>query len=220
MKIRRLLALAIPLAALALVSCDPKPYVIDTVNFVDDGNGYVQFSTNDSAMLDTAFLHIPVDGANSFVDSADWALSMDTIKLEGSSLSGFGIVFAYEDTDNYLALLIDMAKRYTVIQRSSGISTTRKAWTSCPDIAGWELPNTIEVEYTHTDVDTGPYFTLKINGTTLTPGTGLYTNRLVKTPAASTKAGFFAGVSSSTNEKFPKYTSDQRFKMTSPFAYP
>jgi hypothetical protein len=212
--------------ALSLSACDGTPYEISTINYQADGEGWIKFSTNDDALLNKSFIHIPSDIGNSFAPSANWTspATIQVKKNEGSALSGFGLVFAYEDSETYFALLITMSGKYKILQKLSGSFVLDSGWTQSSAIHGWELVNELKVNYTHTpsDGDTVPYFELWINGSQLSAGSGTWPERLHLPSGliSATKAGFFTGVFNADAEKFPKYTSDQRFKLTSPVIYP
>jgi hypothetical protein len=225
-KFRRLLALAIPLAAFSLVSCDSKDYTIETINYQADGEGWLQFKTNDDDLMSKAFVHAPAVDDNSFANDSSWTATIQVKKLEGSIYSPFGLMFDYVDSDNYLALILRISGDYKIIQKLDGGYTKISEWSSASAIKGWEKTNTISLSFTPPGDASNPtsygYFQMSVNDTQLSSDSGSNPTRLTLTAAAPTtsKIGFFVGTLDSDYESFPKYPSDQRFKVTVPFVYP
>lgn len=182
------------------------PVAAQTVKWQPDSTGYAQFMTNDTQWYGYGmWLH-----DSSSHEAQTSTVTATVIKKSGANNSGYGIIFCYQDSDNFYRVLIDTLGHYTVAAKVAGTYTTVIPW-SAPQTAtinaGYNVSNEISV------TQTSPHnFALSFNG--VQEVAGVDTNSFT-----GGDAGFYASVSS-TAENFPIIPEDIRFKLTSPVVYP
>ena len=196
-------------AFMLLISCgystdNPRtPPKIQTIAWEPDGNGFVQYLTNDAQYY----------GSSNFITySQTNEPQMSTVaavveKKSGSPSSSYGIVFCLQDNDNLYLLLITTNGYYCVYEKVGGMYSAIIPWTVSPLLKhGVRVENEISVTE-----QTLNHFTVYFNGsfeTTFSDG---------NFPGGT--AGFYASVSPTT-EHFPSTPEDVRCKLSSPVAYP
>jgi len=176
-----------------------------TIKWQLDSNGLVQFFTNDSQWYGYDFW-IP------YTQTKESQMSTVTATVEkqsGSFNTGFGIIFCYQDSNNFYRLAIDALGHYSVYSKIAGDYTAIISWTS-PQTSiinsGVGVSNVISV------TQSSPHnFAVSFNGTKETQFTDL--------AFTGGEAGFAASVSSAS-ETFPNVPEDIRYKLTAPVAYP
>jgi hypothetical protein len=191
------------LATLLLFSCGPGP-TIQTIEWEPDGDGFVQYSTNDKQYLDTVH-YMPLVAEN---ENPMTTVTATVKKVSGSSVMGFGIIYCYQDENNYYRLLITTDGHYAVAKMVGGTYTALVSWASSASLnTGMGVTNDIGV--TQNPLHT---FTVTFNTQTITSfADASFTGGL---------AGPCIGIGSSSNESFPSVPEDARFKMTAPVVYP
>jgi hypothetical protein len=196
-------------ASMLLMSCggsgSSSPSAsIQTNKWQLDGNGYVQFLTNDPQYYNYSFW-------NSYTQTNETQMTTvtATVKKQSGSLNGgYGIIFCYQDSDNYYRILIDADGHYNVVAKVAGVYSAIIPWTPSQHLkSGVGVENVIGVS------QLGPNnFSVNFNGTQETLfNDGNFTGG---------RAGFSASVNVQAAENFPNTPEDLRFKLSSPLAYP
>ncbi len=192
------------LSALLLLSCT-LPSAYQTIEWVNDGNGFVQYSTNEPKYYNTIH-YLPLTGA--FEEYPTTTVTATVKKVTGAGNVGFGIVFCYTDDNNNYLLLISTEGKYTVAENVGGTYTPLVAWAD----SAWlnkGLDETNEISVAQGPVGT---FTVTFNGHFITDF-----------PDASFTggtAGPCIGIGAFGDEEFPYIPEDARFKMSAPAVYP
>ncbi|MBN2353263.1 MAG: hypothetical protein JXD23_11880 [Spirochaetales bacterium] len=191
------------LALFLLIGCG-NPLPVSTILWLPDGNGSIQFSTNDWHNWDTLFV-------NSYPSSLETPMTTVTVQVEkvsGALSAGFGLFFCAADLENFYRIMITADGYYTIQKKESGVYNPIIGWTTSSFInTGLGALNEISVTQTIPN-----NFTLTING-----------NVVVSFNDASFtggEAGFVVYVWDQANERFPMAPADVRFKMTAPVAVP
>jgi hypothetical protein len=192
------------LAALLLLSCEPPVYT--TIEWEPDGDGFVQYSTNDPHYYSTA---------HSLPLAVEHETPMTTVtatvkKMSGSSVGGFGIVFCYQDENNFYRLLITTDGHYDVWEIEGGTWNEQVPWTYTPYLnTGLGVENDIGITK---DLPSPGDFTVTLN----TYNVMFFTDSSL----AEGDAGPCLWVGSYSEENFPEIPEDARFKMDAPEQYP
>jgi C-terminal processing protease CtpA/Prc len=186
-------------------SSNPPPSV-QTIKWQADGSGAVQFLTNDAQYYKYIFWST-YTGTN----EAQMTTVTATVKKQSGSLyGGFGIVFCYQDSNNFYHLLIDSAGHYSVYTKVAGTYYAIIPWTTVSSAhlnSGFGVENVISV------VQQSPNsFSVIFNGIQeVVFSAGNFTGGV---------AGFCASVADQAGENFPAVPEDIRFKLSSPIVYP
>ena len=187
-------------------SSDPTAAApLQTIQYQLDGNGFVQFYTNDTQWYGYGFW-------NTYTQTAEAQMSTVTVivdKQSGASSAGYGLIFCHQDTNNFYRLLIDANGHYSVYSNVAGIYNPIIAWTA-PQTSviksGFGVANVITV------TQTSPHsFAISFNGK--------QEAQFADQNFSGGRSGFCAFVSY-TYENFPGTPEDVRFKMSAPVAYP
>ena len=194
------------LGLLVMNSCTPVP--ISTILWEPDGNGFIQFQTNDPANAEQGFVEL-YDDTNQ-TPTMTQPVEVTVKKILGYDAAGFGFVFCAIDEDNYYKVLIHVGRMYRVSVVVAGSEIiVLKGWTYNSTLnADYEGENTIKVTW-----DGAKFHLFFNNGAEVTtfpayPGMTLG------------KSGFFASVSTVANEYLPAGQVDIRFKMLQPAPHP
>ena len=183
---------------------------VQTIQWDLDGDGFYQFSTNDSENYNYGFYY-PRDAGGTPTDPQTFAI--DVKKISGDAGQGFGIVFDYKDNVGYSRLLMSQYGNYVVssstVDSGGTWSTTYFTGTSANR---WVSSNgaiktgdgevnrvSITVNRASGTVD------ITINGAGQTQITGY-------TDLGGTGYGGYASVGDETDEDFPDTPVDVRFK--------
>jgi hypothetical protein len=208
------------LAGLAMIvanSCTQSPVgpTVTTTFWELDGNGYVQFSTNDPKYYEYYFeVYYDQEYQAAPMTSAVIAVVK---KMSGALNIGFGMLFCFTDFGNFFYVLITADGYYDIGQCVNSAVTRIVDYTLSGAInTGVGASNTISVTYT-SGTNTMAVF---INGSQVNsfqPNTG--SNPYIPNWTGG-KAGFMSLVGNSSEEGFPYTASDVRFKFVSPVVYP
>jgi hypothetical protein len=182
------------------------PSNAQTIKWQLDGNGSVQFLTNDPQYYGYTFW-------DSYTQANE--LQMTTVtatveKLSGSLNSGHGIVFCYQDTNNFYRLLIDAGGHYSVYAKVGGTYITVIPWITTNSAilnSGFGVSNIISV--TQQSLHN---FSVSFNGKEET--------QFSDNNFTGGTSGFSTSVSPVSGENFPVTPEDVRFKLSSPVVYP
>jgi hypothetical protein len=169
-----------------------------------DGNGFLQFITSD-----------PQDynwGRWSYLSGSNQT-QMSTVtatikKQSGSAGSGYGIIFCYQDTNNFYRLLIETHGYFILSRKVGGVYTTIIPWTISANLdTGYGVENVVSV------VQTSLYnFSIFFNG--------VQERTFTDYSFFGGRAGFYASVHDQTDEYFPGLPADIRFRLSMPISYP
>jgi hypothetical protein len=180
-----------------ITSCE-FPDVV-TILWEPDGSAtnYRQFSTNDRNNCSSFFLY----PAAPMTTEAE----VDVKKITGYAYAGYGIIFCYQDPDNYYKLLIHVDGKYRVSEVKSGVSRLIVDWSSSILLnTGWETINTLRVEH-----DGAGTFDIYFNGTR-------ERDFSVNPYFSNGSVGYYVAVEHPSFEYFPYYPVDVRFKKQLP----
>jgi hypothetical protein len=202
----------ISLVCILLLSCGDSssppstPTVIQTIQWQLDGKGFVQFYSNDAQYYNYLFWNDYTQTNQSPMTTVTAAV----MKQSGSLYFGYGIVFCYQDNNNFYRLLINAAGQYSVYARIGGNFTVIVPWTTTPSIylnSGFGVENLISVTQQSPN-----NFSVNFNGKQET----LFSD----SNFIGGTAGFAAGIDTQSNENFPITPEDIRFKFSLPVFYP
>lgn len=175
---------------------------VQTIDFKSDGNGFIQYYTNDSSKLDKGIY----DTTNTNQTPMK-TLETQVKKISGKPRWGYGVIFCFQDTDNFYRLLIHENGRYQIAKKVGGkyLEPLIKSWTDSSALyTGYNVVNTIKVTYVP-DYSFNIYF----NGTLATTFTD---NDVTKFSGGD--YGFYVSVGK--DENFPNNPVDVRFKQITP----
>ncbi len=130
----RIYSIGIVLAAcMLLISCgkssdDPAApsTSIQTIKWQLDGNGSTQFLTNDAQYYNYFFWNTYTQTNESLMST----VTATVMKQSGCLYSGYGIIFCYQDNNNFYRLLIDTTGHYSVYSKVGGNYSAIIPWTS------------------------------------------------------------------------------------------
>ena len=174
--------------------------LIQTILWAEDGNGYIQFSTNDEDNFLTGFFkHYPTTAKNPYTDA-----TFTIIRKSGSLTTGYGGVFCYQDGNNFYRFLINGNGSYAIAKKITGSYIAIQGWTASPDIlTGYDQLNVIDIQRN----DITDEFTILING-----GTPI---NFTDPDLQSGSSGFYSYIINNDNgEYFPVDANDTRYKLT------
>lgn len=118
---------------------DPAPI---TREWLPDGNGFIQYYTNDPENLDHRFLR-----AHGTVEDSMTSTEGTVKKMSGYNQSGYGIVFCFQDENNYYRVLINVIGRYTIQRIVDGAGSIIKGWGESTNLnLGYGIENTIRID--------------------------------------------------------------------------
>ena len=194
------------LGLLVMNSCTPVP--ISTILWEPDGQGFIQFQTNDPANAEQGFVELYDDTIQTPTMTQPVEVTMK--KILGYDAAGFGFVFCAFDENRYYKVLINVGRMYRVSVVVAGSELIKPLyWTYDSNLnANYDGENTIKV--TWDGVDEFHLFFNNAEVTTIPAFLGM----------TEGKSGFFASVSSVANEYLPAGQVDIRFKMLQPALHP
>jgi hypothetical protein len=177
---------------------------INTIFWEPDANGYTQFYTNDSRYLG-------VDGwtfwkwDDSVTQTPMQHVETQVKKISGSSGMGYGVIFCFQDSNNFFMLAIDTHQNYMIGKVVAGALTGIVDWSLSSNLnPGYDIINKVKVQKTGTHTFT------------------FYFNDQQEDTFTDSNTPFFTGgkygvvVSISPNEDFPDTPVDVRFKQLAP----
>ena len=129
-------------------------------------------------------------------------------KVMGYTVAGYGIVFAYQDSDNYYKLLTTVEGRYMVYKVEGGTSSPILDWDDATHLeTGWDKLNTIKIQ--HDSGTPARTFEIYFNGV-------LEEDFTVDPYFSDGSIGYYVSVAGASQEYFPYYPVDVRFKLLQP----
>ena len=193
------LSLVIALVLLVFACSGGTSISIKTIEWEPDGSGFRQFKTNNPGYTDTTFWYY----TDSSYQDPMTTVETEVVKMSGSASGGMGIMFCFQDHDNFYVFVCDIDGYYAVYERWSGSWWEIIDWLYSADLnTGYNVLNTLKVSYE----DSTDTFTLYANG------------NLVDTFTDSDFSGGSSGYEChiSGTEKFPVIPADFRFKQLLP----
>ena len=180
------------------VSQSTGPWEVSNINWVSDGNGFVQFSTNDYKRFGSSSI--------GFADNINvintW--EMECIKTSGAGNLGYGMIFNASERRNdfFYVILITIEGYYCIMKSVGSISTTIKNWSRSERLnIGYNVINTLKA------VRNKKTITIFINGSQVfqfkETGGKLDGNRI----------GYFVGIGDESKESFPNVPVNVRFRQ-------
>lgn len=179
---------------------------VQTVQWQLDGNGYVQFLTNDPLWYGYGYWNTYTQMSEPTMTTVTAAVK----KQSGSYYTGYGILFCYQDQDNFHRLLIDAASQYGVHAKVQGVWREIRRWERTPTLnlkSGLGVENLISVTQ-----ESPGHFSIRFNGAMETS----FTDDAFSGGAA----GFYVSIGEKDDESFPDTPEDIRLRMTAPASYP
>ena len=117
------LVLAAGVVLLAVSSCTQPTSgpTVQTIKWQSTSSGNaIEFSTNDPSYYGYGFF----DDLTQESETAGTTVTATVMKVSGAQNVGYGIVFCYQDTNDYYALLIDAQDQYALFKVVGGTATT------------------------------------------------------------------------------------------------
>ncbi len=179
-----------------------------TIAWQTDADGFLQYSTNDTALYSTGHYH-----TNNTIQTTMTAVEAQVKRISGYSNIGYGICFCYQDSGDSYRVLITTTGAYIILKRISGTTyyysggswtTTNPSWPSSSHLnTGFNTINDIKV------INNGSgNFDIYFNG--------VYETSFTDTTLTGGDSGYYATVSDSSHENFPSTPADMRFKQIDP----
>jgi len=196
------------LVVVVLNSCTPIPIV--TIEWQEDGNGFIQFQTNDPENASQGF-HILYSSTDYNPMTILEPVEVIVNKVVGSVGGGYGIVFCAFDDQNYYKILISRAGVYKISKVIGGTDNVIREWdypVNATIYSGLDKPNKIQVARQHP----AGSFTVSLNN--------VQEPTFVDTTLIGGRSGFYVNVSDVSSEYFPASMVDVRFQMLSPDTIP
>ncbi len=169
---------------------------VSTKSFVSDGNGLIQYSTNDPKNYALAWWHF----FNNINDQDIYEIECK--KMSGASGYGYGMLFGASDDDNYkyyyLAISIDGT--YSIDKNIGNVLTEIKAPEKSDKLkTGYNVINILKV------VKSGAEYTVYLNGS--------QEYQFTDTEISGNRVGYRVRIGSGYDESFPDTPVDVRFRQ-------
>jgi hypothetical protein len=128
------------LPIILLVSCS---WFAETIEWQDDGNGWLQFSTNDPTYKDSGnFVHI-----QSSYQSPTGIVEVRTQKVSGGDATVWGVIWNYQDANNFFLVLISADGWFREYLKWDGVYNEGNNWSQWPYInQGLDAVNVIRID--------------------------------------------------------------------------
>lgn len=170
---------------------------IPITKWEDDPEGFFQFTTNDPIYYNYIF-YTKLDES--------YQLKMTSFeakvkKLSGYEQGGFGIIFCFQNEDNFYVLLITVRGWYSVYKLQDGVWKEVIPWEWTKHlIEGYNIINSVKVAYS----ESANIFTIFLNDT--------ITNTFEGNSLTGGYTGYIASVGGPNEENFPAAPLDVRFQ--------
>jgi len=179
----------------------------ETIKWEEDGNGYIQYSTNDEDKFYTWSISTYLA-----TEQADYSgTTFSFVRKNGPLDAPYGGVFCFQDSNNYYRILINGSGQYHIVSKKSGsFNYITPDWVDSDDLlTGYNQINEIEIVRNTVSSD----FTINING--------ISNKTYNDTDFDSGTSGFYTYIlSNQSGEYFPYEANDTRFKITAPDPVP
>ena len=174
------------------------PWQVTNIDWVSDGNGFIQYSTNDYRRFDTSS-RVFADNINAV---NTW--EMECMKISGSESSGYGMMFNVSDNNNinYYVIVITINGDYCILKRVGSVNRVMKNWARSERLnTGYNVINTLKAVRNRRDI------TIFINDNQVfqfrETGGRLDGNRI----------GYIVSIGDENMESFPSIPVDVRFRQ-------
>jgi hypothetical protein len=199
------LNLAVRLALLlwlcALSCSDPYSARIESINFLDDGDGFRRFYADIPGYYNRGFYHFTRESR----EHPMVLVQSEVKKLSGFSDVGYGVIYCLQDDGDYYRLLIKIDGTYSVTRKSGSLKETLIDWTPSEHLApGYGALNEIMIAYN----PPVSRFTIFFNDAAETS--------YVDTRLSGGYSGFYAIIGPEELEDFPDEPVDIRFRQILP----
>ena len=175
---------------------------VATIEWEPDGNGFRQFRTNDPTWKGWTFWYYLGGSYQATMSTVETEVK----KVSGSSAGGLGLIFCFQDHDNFYVYGINVNGDYAVFERYGGSWYTIIDWTYSADVyTGFNVLNTLKVTYNGIDT-----FTLYVNGIEI--------DSFTDSDFSGGYSGYECYISSSAD--FPEIAEDFRFNQLLPSTNP
>ena len=187
----------------ALISCSGKTEIITIIEIItimweEDENGYLQFCTNDPNYYNYYFYAWDTE---SFKDPMTVVVG-EIKKISGYEYGGYGMLFCFQDENNFYLVLIDTMGYYTIWERNNGDWIEHIPWEYSSYLKkGYNIINKLNIEYNHDHNS----FTISFNDVTQTT--------IYDSSFSGGCLGGFVEVYGEKEENFPDTPVDVRFKL-------
>jgi hypothetical protein len=187
----------------------PAAATVQTIAWQTDADGFLQFSTNDTARYSTSSRH-----TNNTIQSTMTSVEAQLKRVSGSSGTGYGIIFCYQDAGDFYRIIITETGYYRIDKKISGTTycysggtwstTSPSPWPSSSHLnTGFGNTNDIKV----VNMGSGNFY-VYFNG--------VYETSFNDTTFTGGDSGYDASVSDASREDFPSTPADMRFKQIDP----
>jgi len=168
---------------------------IHNIRWETDGNGFIQFSTNDPNYYNWSWWQFYENINN--ISTFDIELK----KISGSN-SGYGFVFGASNSNNnqfyYLSILID--GYYGIYKKNNDVWTTIKSYEKSDKLfTGYNVINNLKV------IKNVATYTVSINGSEVL--------QFIDTEINGNRFGYLVEIGSENEESFPNTPVDVRFRQ-------
>jgi hypothetical protein len=185
---------------------------LETIAWQNDGNGFVQYKTNDFKALGARLYQ---DVPSSYQSGPGGTVTVNIQKLSGDVTAPYGLLFGYQDSSNFYRLLVSAEKgSYRIDKKVNGVYTEIRDWRYDSQIL-WGLQSGTTVQSMSITQPSSTYYTLKFNNSPYV-NDSFYDSSL----PTSGWAGYYFVVGDSLSENFPLDSEDMRFQMTAPVVAP
>ncbi|HEX3043399.1 MAG TPA: LamG domain-containing protein [Bacillota bacterium] len=164
-----------------------------------DGSG-VRFYTNDNKDLEHGFIY-----CYNTTQPTMTTVSTNVIKYHGYQDGGYGILFCFQNSQNFYSLLIATTGYYAVFRKKDGNYSPIISWKSSSHLtSGYGASNTIQVSYNYPSHT----FTIYFNN--------IQEDTFMDTYFTGGYSGYYVSVGNSSQETFPKTPVEVEFHQLTP----
>ncbi len=198
----------VTLIAALFSSCDMAFAPVEeeiTIEFEETTDNYIRYSTNDTGKYTRDYIHV-IEGTD---QNQVTEITLELKKDSGYDSGDYGVVFGYEDSNNYYLLSIDTFGKYSVKKKVYGTLYTIRDWNYDTDTAlvtGYNQLNTITILINNSLNSYEIYFNSNPN----------YETSFSDSNFSGGSIGFFVYIGSMQAENFPAEPVDVSFKLISP----
>lgn len=185
------------------LGCGGSSVPIQSHIWRDDGTGtgFIQFYTNDPNEYNYNFL-----SWTSTPQAPMISVETQVKKISGNQNYGYGVLYCYQDSNNFYCLLITVNKYYCVYKRVDGIFSPVLDWRYSSNLySGYDILNKIKINLSTTTPNS---FTVYFND--------IEDYTFIDSSFTSGDSGFYTTSGKSNEENFPNVPVDVRFKQITP----
>jgi hypothetical protein len=186
---------------------------IKTIAWQPDGKGYLQYCTNDQSKSGFGeYFVVSSSYQNSPTTSSGGAIVVSFNKISGASNNGFGVVFSYQDSNNYYLFELTLDNYYRIYKKVAGTYTAIGDW----EPTFYNASQYIKNKSVHTiEIDRGISndYQIKIDNYSVSQ----FADSSIPNSGYS---GYYVSIGNSLDENFPFTPEDVRFQMAAPIQSP